>query len=84
MIFNPQALKFLAARACQVRASAHDPAHPVVSPCTSVCQVDESTGLCQGCLRTLDEIGFWGSADDAFRRVVWTRIEARLAQCEAT
>jgi predicted Fe-S protein YdhL (DUF1289 family) len=29
-------------------------------------------------LRTLDEIGQWGNADDTFKRVVWTRIEARL------
>lgn len=83
MIGDPQALKFLVAKARQVRASAQDPAQPVLSPCTSVCLIDAASGLCQGCLRTLDEIGFWGSADDAFKRLVWTRIEARLAQCEA-
>jgi len=42
--------------------------------------MDASTGLCQGCLRTLDEIGRWGNADDVFKRVVWTRIEARLTE----
>lgn len=84
MILNPQARKFLAARASEVRATAQDTAQPVVSPCTSVCQIDTSTGLCQGCLRTLDEIACWGSADEGFKRLVWTRIEARLAQCEAT
>ncbi|MEY4099091.1 MAG: hypothetical protein RL300_262 [Pseudomonadota bacterium] len=84
MILNPQVLKFLAARASQVRASAPDSAHPVVSPCTSVCQIDTLTGLCEGCLRTMDEIGCWSSADEGFKRVVWSRIEARLAQCEVT
>jgi predicted Fe-S protein YdhL (DUF1289 family) len=29
------------------------------SPCISVCRIDPETGLCQGCLRTLDEIADW-------------------------
>ena len=83
MSHHPKAMKFLAASARHVRAGAQNHAQTVPSPCMSVCQMDAATGLCQGCLRTLDEIGFWGSADDAFKRLVWTRIEARLAQCEA-
>lgn len=31
----------------------------VPSPCVNVCQVDPATGLCRGCLRTLDEIAGW-------------------------
>lgn len=31
----------------------------VPSPCVNVCQMDPQTGLCRGCLRTLDEIGAW-------------------------
>jgi len=46
----------------------------------SVCQMDEATGLCVGCLRTLDEIAQWGNANAAFKRTVWANIEARLAQ----
>jgi predicted Fe-S protein YdhL (DUF1289 family) len=42
--------------------------------------MDDATGLCQGCLRTLDEIARWGHADAAFKREVWARIEARVAQ----
>ncbi|MDP3191300.1 MAG: DUF1289 domain-containing protein [Hydrogenophaga sp.] len=45
--------------------------------------MDDAIGLCQGCFRTLDEIGQWGNADDAFKRVVWTRIEARLKEFES-
>ena len=60
----------------------HD-AQTVPSPCMSVCQMDVSTGLCQGCFRTLEEIGLWGNADDAFKRVVWARIETRLTQFES-
>lgn len=79
---DPKAMKFLAASARHIRASEQSFAQTVPSPCLSVCQMDEATGLCQGCLRTLDEIGLWGNADDAFKRVVWARIEARLAQFE--
>jgi predicted Fe-S protein YdhL (DUF1289 family) len=31
-------------------------------------------------LRTLDEIGRWGNADDANRRSIWQAIEARVAR----
>jgi uncharacterized protein len=35
----------------------------VVSPCIGVCSVDDLTGLCQGCYRTLDEIQNWWDLD---------------------
>jgi predicted Fe-S protein YdhL (DUF1289 family) len=31
----------------------------VPSPCISVCQMEEATGLCLGCRRTIDEIRDW-------------------------
>jgi len=31
----------------------------VPSPCISVCQVDDATGLCIGCYRAIDEIRDW-------------------------
>ena len=52
-------------------------ASPVPSPCTSVCRIDDATGLCAGCLRTLDEIAAWSVLDDAQRRAVWDAIAAR-------
>jgi predicted Fe-S protein YdhL (DUF1289 family) len=33
------------------------------SPCTGVCRLDEATGWCIGCLRTLDEIALWSVLD---------------------
>ena len=42
-------------RAERLRAFAQGPA----SPCISVCQMDEATGLCLGCRRTIDEIRDW-------------------------
>jgi len=29
------------------------------SPCIAVCQLDEATGFCAGCFRTIDEIRDW-------------------------
>ncbi|MEM7257164.1 MAG: DUF1289 domain-containing protein [Pseudomonadota bacterium] len=31
----------------------------VVSPCVSVCEMDQASGLCTGCHRTLQEIATW-------------------------
>ena len=53
---------------------------PVPSPCISVCRMDEATGLCAGCLRTIDEIAAWSVLDDGERRAVWDAIAARRAQ----
>ena len=68
--------ELIAASAQLVRATAGN----VPSPCISVCRMSEVTGLCEGCWRTLDEIGQWGSADDPAKRMIWARIEQRLAK----
>jgi len=38
------------------------------------------TGLCEGCLRTIDEICAWGTADDATKRAIWAEIRRREDQ----
>jgi uncharacterized protein len=38
---------------------------PVGSPCTNVCRLDQSTGLCEGCFRNREEIKAWKTMDDA-------------------
>jgi predicted Fe-S protein YdhL (DUF1289 family) len=35
-----------------------------LTPCTGVCRLD-ARGLCEGCLRTGDEIARWSTMDDA-------------------
>jgi len=55
---------------------------PVPSPCINVCQMDQQTGLCKGCLRTIDEIVAWGRADDAYKRAVWAEIRRREAEID--
>lgn len=49
------------------------------SPCVGLCRMDAATALCQGCLRTIDEIVAWGQADDAYKRTVWLAIAQRQA-----
>ena len=50
---------------------------PVPSPCTSVCRIDPRTGLCEGCVRTLDEIAAWSTMTDDQRRSVWVALDQR-------
>ncbi|MDB5944634.1 MAG: hypothetical protein JWQ13_4200 [Ramlibacter sp.] len=63
-------------RAREVKAlAAVDVALP--SPCVSVCRMDAASGLCEGCLRTIDEIAAWGLMDNDEKRAVWESIERR-------
>lgn len=80
MTLHPKAMTFLAATARDIRAGGQKYDKGVPSPCMSVCQMDGDTALCQGCLRTLGEIGQWGNADEAQRRAIWQAIEARIGQ----
>lgn len=51
----------------------------VPSPCTRVCTIDEHTGLCAGCYRTLDEISRWRELTNAQRRQVLAQLALRRA-----
>ncbi len=77
---NNRAARQLLARAREVRGA---PASPVPSPCNAVCRMDEASGECEGCLRTLDEIAAWGSMPPARRLEVWLRLEARASELVA-
>lgn len=55
---------------------------PVPSPCINVCRMVPATGLCEGCLRTIDEIVAWGRASDADKRAVWAEIRRREQQID--
>lgn len=47
------------------------------SPCISVCRMDERSGWCEGCLRTLDEIAAWSVMDEADKQAVWDALPQR-------
>ena len=52
----------------------------VPSPCKNICVMDEASGHCSGCGRSLDEIALWSVLDDDDKRAVWALLPARLAQ----
>ncbi|MFG5118632.1 DUF1289 domain-containing protein [Methylorubrum sp. POS3] len=50
------------------------------SPCTKVCVLDARNGLCEGCGRTREEIGLWGSLSEPQRRAIMAILPERLAR----
>jgi uncharacterized protein len=52
---------------------------PAASPCINICQMDEASGWCRGCLRTLDEIAFWSVLDEGDKRAVLAELDQRRA-----
>jgi len=71
-----RALAMLRARAACVQAA---PAGEPPSPCMSVCRMDALSGLCIGCMRSIDEIAAWSTLAPPARRGVWRAIEQRAA-----
>ena len=51
----------------------------VTSPCINICRMDERTGLCVGCLRTIDEIAAWSRMSEDERRQTLASIALRRA-----
>jgi uncharacterized protein len=57
-----------------------DPPQNVPSPCIKVCLLDLSTGLCRGCLRTVDEIAEWMEMSPEEKLATLERVAGRRAQ----
>lgn len=53
------------------------------TPCVLVCFVDDESGLCLGCFRTVDEVAAWTSLDDAGRAAIMDALPARRTQIDA-
>ena len=62
----------------RLRAQALDTQADVPSPCISICRMSASSGLCEGCFRTGDEIASWSSAGNDGKRALWKLIEQRM------
>jgi len=82
----PGSTKRSSARRAKVVAAIRPPfdprthSGPLPTPCIGVCVMHEHTGLCNGCLRTIDEIIDWGLAPEERKREIWIALEARRAQ----
>lgn len=59
------------------RPAAPPAAGEVPSPCIDVCRMNEHSGLCEGCRRTLDEIALWSRLDEDGKREVWRLLAER-------
>lgn len=57
--------------------TAPKPGQTVPSPCIGVCRMSASSGWCEGCWRTLEELRAWGKADDATKLAIWRLVEQR-------
>jgi predicted Fe-S protein YdhL (DUF1289 family) len=52
----------------------------VESPCIDICRINQTTGWCDGCLRTLHEISVWSRLPPEGKRLVLQQIELRRAE----
>jgi uncharacterized protein len=52
----------------------------VVSPCVGVCAMNEDTGFCHGCYRTIDEIQGWWDMSASKRNQVMIELDGRQAE----
>lgn len=50
------------------------------SPCSGVCRIDQATGWCQGCRRTLTEIADWPMLSAREKREIMQRLDERLGE----
>ena len=55
----------------------------IETPCNKICILDDASGLCRGCGRSLDEIARWAAYNDAERARVMAQLPRRLAALRA-
>ena len=48
-----------------------------LSPCINLCRMNPTTGWCEGCLRTIDEITAWSRLDERARQAVIAALPGR-------
>jgi len=60
------------------------PAPDSLSPCIAICRLDRSTGWCEGCYRTAEEIAGWLAKSEAERHAILGRVEERRRKRDKT
>ena len=55
----------------------------IASPCINVCRMDAASGLCTGCLRSLEEITRWSRTSDEDKLQILTAVARRRKELEA-
>ncbi|MDP3609947.1 MAG: DUF1289 domain-containing protein [Methylophilus sp.] len=49
----------------------------IASPCIGVCSMDDLSGLCMGCFRTIEEIRNWWDMDDTSKQAILAQASER-------
>jgi predicted Fe-S protein YdhL (DUF1289 family) len=49
----------------------------IKSPCIGVCAMDDLSGMCQGCYRTIAEIKAWWDMDQGAQKTLLDELEQR-------
>ena len=49
----------------------------IKSPCLNVCYIDQTSGLCLGCKRRIDEISSWKSLSSVEKKNIIKEIKIR-------
>ena len=60
--------------------NARQPDDPVASPCIGVCHIDQATGWCAGCGRSIQEIADWGAMPETEKVKVIAALAERRAR----
>ena len=55
----------------------------LASPCVAICTMDEASGWCRGCGRTIREIANWSAKPPEERRAILMSLPPRIAALEA-
>jgi predicted Fe-S protein YdhL (DUF1289 family) len=55
------------------------PPRPITTPCTKVCYIDDASGLCLGCFRTMTEIAAWAGLGELRRAELMAELPGRRA-----
>ncbi|WP_010138225.1 DUF1289 domain-containing protein [Oceanicola sp. S124] len=51
----------------------------ISSPCVDICVIHSGTGLCAGCLRSMDEIAAWAGMSETERQAIMADLPARAS-----
>lgn len=54
---------------------------PVESPCVGICAMNDDTGFCEGCYRTIDEIRDWWDMQPGQQRSLLESLAERQMSC---
>lgn len=49
----------------------------IASPCIGVCSMDDLSGLCMGCFRTIEEIRNWWDLDETSKQAIIAQASER-------